>query len=241
MVTTVGSPISLILQFILNVFCCSRRMSPNTRWVEKSVRAAGGALTLGRISARSPSGDAGAASGTCGATSRSAHGEDASSQAGVRSKARHERGGQRGRRRMKANDRERHRMHNLNSALDELRSILPALPEDTKLTKIETLRFAHNYIWALTETLRLADHHCHAGTLPPAGGELDGPTAGVLSGDWSCASPADWGYVTSAEPSSGQALSREVGFPGDQSSVYPFPFSLRSFHAESLRRERLTF
>uniref|UniRef100_A0A3Q2VQF3 Neurogenin 3 n=1 Tax=Haplochromis burtoni TaxID=8153 RepID=A0A3Q2VQF3_HAPBU len=55
--------------------------------------------------------------------------------------------GQRGRRRMKANDRERHRMHNLNSALDALRSILPALPEDAKLTKIETLRFARNYIW----------------------------------------------------------------------------------------------
>lgn len=65
--------------------------------------------------------------------------------------------GQRGRRRMKANDRERHRMHNLNSALDVLRSILPALPDDSKLTKIETLRFAHNYIWALTQSLRMAE------------------------------------------------------------------------------------
>uniref|UniRef100_A0A665TQ69 Neurogenin 3 n=1 Tax=Echeneis naucrates TaxID=173247 RepID=A0A665TQ69_ECHNA len=64
-----------------------------------------------------------------------------------------DRTGLRGRRRMKANDRERHRMHNLNSALDSLRRILPALPEDAKLTKIETLRFAHNYIWALTEAL----------------------------------------------------------------------------------------
>uniref|UniRef100_A0A3Q3J0P2 BHLH domain-containing protein n=1 Tax=Monopterus albus TaxID=43700 RepID=A0A3Q3J0P2_MONAL len=62
-------------------------------------------------------------------------------------KPRCEQSGQRGRRRMKANDRERHRMHNLNSALDALRNILPALPEDAKLTKIETLRFAHNYIW----------------------------------------------------------------------------------------------
>uniref|UniRef100_A0A3P9N0N5 BHLH domain-containing protein n=1 Tax=Poecilia reticulata TaxID=8081 RepID=A0A3P9N0N5_POERE len=69
--------------------------------------------------------------------------------------------GPRGRRRMKANDRERHRMHNLNSALDALRNILPALPEDAKLTKIETLRFARNYIWALTETLRMADHHAN--------------------------------------------------------------------------------
>lgn len=49
-------------------------------------------------------------------------------------------------------------MHNLNAALDALRSVrLPSFPRDTKLTKIETLRFAYNYIWALAETLRLAD------------------------------------------------------------------------------------
>ncbi|CAN0236684.1 unnamed protein product, partial [Bubo scandiacus] len=60
-------------------------------------------------------------------------------------------------RRMKANDRERNRMHHLNSALDALRSVLPTFPDDAKLTKIETLRFAHNYIWALTQSLRLAE------------------------------------------------------------------------------------
>uniref|UniRef100_A0A673B8S6 Neurogenin 3 n=1 Tax=Sphaeramia orbicularis TaxID=375764 RepID=A0A673B8S6_9TELE len=70
-----------------------------------------------------------------------------------------DRSAQRGRRRMKANDRERHRMHTLNCALDALRSILPALPEDAKMTKIETLRCAHNYIWALTQTLRMEDQH----------------------------------------------------------------------------------
>ncbi|XP_070273141.1 neurogenin-2 [Myotis yumanensis] len=69
-------------------------------------------------------------------------------------------------RRLKANNRERNRMHNLNAALDALREVLPTFPEDAKLTKIETLRFAHNYIWALTETLRLADH---------CGGALPGP------------------------------------------------------------------
>lgn len=57
-------------------------------------------------------------------------------------------------RRMKANDRERHRMHMLNNALERLRTVLPTAPDDTKLTKIETLRFAHNYIWALSETLK---------------------------------------------------------------------------------------
>lgn len=68
-------------------------------------------------------------------------------------------------RRLKANNRERNRMHNLNSALDTLREVLPTFPEDAKLTKIETLRFAHNYIWALSETLRLADQ-LHAHTEP---------------------------------------------------------------------------
>uniref|UniRef100_A0A3B4Y6A5 Neurogenin 3 n=1 Tax=Seriola lalandi dorsalis TaxID=1841481 RepID=A0A3B4Y6A5_SERLL len=99
-----------------------------------------------------------------------------------------ERSGQRGRRRMKANDRERHRMHNLNSALDALRSILPALPDDAKLTKIETLRFAHNYIWALTETLRMADQHGHAADYLQVASDLRSPAS---------VSSAESGYVTS--------------------------------------------
>lgn len=197
--------------------CRLRRMSPSVRWVDKNVRAAEGALTLGRLSARNPSGKVSTA---------------------VRSRGRQERSGQRGKRRMKANDRERHRMHNLNSALDALRSILPALPEDTKLTKIETLRFAHNYIWALTETLRMADQHCHTGTLPHAGSEFGNhPTTCDLSGDWNCESPADCGVMTPTDPNYCQTLAREVDFSGDESSVYPFPFCLRSFGTESHRRE----
>jgi Helix-loop-helix DNA-binding domain len=56
-------------------------------------------------------------------------------------------------RRVKANDRERTRMHVLNEALEKLRLALPTFPEDTKLTKIETLRFAHNYIYGLEQVL----------------------------------------------------------------------------------------
>ncbi|KAI8126209.1 Basic helix-loop-helix neural transcription factor TAP [Lucilia cuprina] len=56
-------------------------------------------------------------------------------------------------RRIKANDRERNRMHTLNDALERLRVTLPQLPEETKLTKIEILRFAHNYIFALEQVL----------------------------------------------------------------------------------------
>ncbi|XP_053442277.1 neurogenin-3 [Nycticebus coucang] len=98
---------------------------------------------------------------------------------------------QRRSRRKKANDRERNRMHNLNSALDALRGVLPTFPDDAKLTKIETLRFAHNYIWALTQTLRIADHSFY-GLEPPAPpyGELGSPDGGS-AGDWgSLYSPA---------------------------------------------------
>lgn len=68
-------------------------------------------------------------------------------------------------RRMKANDRERNRMHMLNEALDRLRCVLPTFPEDTKLTKIETLRFAHNYIFALSQTLESLDN-INSGQMP---------------------------------------------------------------------------
>lgn len=57
-------------------------------------------------------------------------------------------------RRIKANDRERNRMHTLNEALERLRLALPTFPEETKLTKIETLRFAHNYIFAMEQLLQ---------------------------------------------------------------------------------------
>ena len=56
-------------------------------------------------------------------------------------------------RRCKANDRERNRMHGLNDALDELRAVLPTYPDESRLTKIETLRFAYSYIYALTNML----------------------------------------------------------------------------------------
>ncbi|XP_063821276.1 basic helix-loop-helix neural transcription factor TAP [Ostrinia nubilalis] len=69
-------------------------------------------------------------------------------------------------RRIKANDRERNRMHMLNEALDRLRCVLPTFPEDTKLTKIETLRFAHNYIFALSQTLESLDN-INSGKVPP--------------------------------------------------------------------------
>ncbi|EDV25594.1 uncharacterized protein TRIADDRAFT_9478, partial [Trichoplax adhaerens] len=56
-------------------------------------------------------------------------------------------------RRLLINERERQRMHSLNAALDRLRSVVPHYPSDRKLSKIETLLLAQNYIVALTEAL----------------------------------------------------------------------------------------
>ncbi|MEQ2197774.1 Neurogenic differentiation factor 1 [Xenoophorus captivus] len=55
---------------------------------------------------------------------------------------------------MKANARERNRMHGLNDALESLRKVVPCYSKTQKLSKIETLRLAKNYIWALSEVLR---------------------------------------------------------------------------------------
>ncbi|XP_009331401.1 PREDICTED: neurogenic differentiation factor 1 [Pygoscelis adeliae] len=51
-------------------------------------------------------------------------------------------------------EKERNRMHGLNAALDNLRKVVPCYSKTQKLSKIETLRLAKNYIWALSEILR---------------------------------------------------------------------------------------
>jgi len=52
-----------------------------------------------------------------------------------------------------ANARERTRMHGLNDALEELRAHVPCFARSQKLSKIETLRLARNYIAALADIL----------------------------------------------------------------------------------------
>ncbi|KAM9849610.1 neurogenin-1 [Aulostomus maculatus] len=112
-------------------------------------------------------------------------------------------------RRLKANDRERNRMHNLNDALDALRGVLPALPDETKLTKIETLRFAHNYIWALSETIRIAD--LQGGLLVRSGASSPASDARSWSsgGSSSASSPA---YSACSPGSPPPAVPDDCGF-----------------------------
>ncbi|KAK9530627.1 hypothetical protein VZT92_012115 [Zoarces viviparus] len=53
-------------------------------------------------------------------------------------------------RRLESNERERERMHKLNNAFQALREAIPHVNTDKKLSKIETLTLAKNYIKALT-------------------------------------------------------------------------------------------
>ncbi|XP_017329196.1 neurogenin-1 [Ictalurus punctatus] len=118
-------------------------------------------------------------------------------------------------RRLKANDRERNRMHNLNDALDALRSVLPAFPDDTKLTKIETLRFAHNYIWALSETIRIADQRGNklrdSSPTVSCTAEISSPGSDACSWASSASSSGSSPSYSSSNPGSPEAMD-DYGF-----------------------------
>jgi len=60
---------------------------------------------------------------------------------------------ERNHRRLESNERERLRMHSLNSAFEELRAVIPHVQVERKLSKIETLTLAKNYIMALTNVI----------------------------------------------------------------------------------------
>ncbi|XP_076029855.1 uncharacterized protein LOC143018381 [Oratosquilla oratoria] len=56
-------------------------------------------------------------------------------------------------RRLESNERERMRMHSLNDAFQALREVIPHVQRERKLSKIETLTLAKNYIMALTNVV----------------------------------------------------------------------------------------
>lgn len=57
-------------------------------------------------------------------------------------------------RRLAANSRERKRMRRVNAAFDRLRSVLPAISDDRKLSKRDTLQMAKTYIAVLLDVLK---------------------------------------------------------------------------------------
>ncbi|XP_050314426.1 heart- and neural crest derivatives-expressed protein 2-like [Anthonomus grandis grandis] len=60
-------------------------------------------------------------------------------------------------RRTTANKKERRRTQSINNAYHDLRSCIPNVPDDTKLSKIKTLRLATSYISYLTRALETDD------------------------------------------------------------------------------------
>uniref|UniRef100_A0A8C5Q3E0 Class A basic helix-loop-helix protein 15 n=1 Tax=Leptobrachium leishanense TaxID=445787 RepID=A0A8C5Q3E0_9ANUR len=67
-------------------------------------------------------------------------------------------------RRLESNERERQRMHKLNNAFQALREVIPHVRAEKKLSKIETLTLAKNYINTLTATIL----NITSGSLPMA-------------------------------------------------------------------------
>ncbi|XP_051958982.1 class A basic helix-loop-helix protein 15-like [Xyrauchen texanus] len=63
-------------------------------------------------------------------------------------------------RRLESNERERQRMHKLNNAFQALREAIPHVKTDKKLSKIETLTLAKNYIKSLTTIILGMSNAC---------------------------------------------------------------------------------
>ena len=73
--------------------------------------------------------------------------------------------------RLDANDRERQRMGQLNTAFNLLRNLLPKHPgcPDRELSKFETVQIAKNYIRALNAMLNEAQNPANYTTIDPSG------------------------------------------------------------------------
>lgn len=85
------------------------------------------------------------------------------------------------RRRLAANARERRRMLGLNVAFDRLRSVIPNLESDKKLSKSETLQMAQIYIATLSELLE--EGRCGAATSRPTGASASSQGATLMRGE----------------------------------------------------------
>ncbi|KAM8803550.1 pancreas transcription factor 1 subunit alpha [Rhynchonycteris naso] len=84
--------------------------------------------------------------------------------------------------RQAANVRERRRMQSINDAFEGLRSHIPTLPYEKRLSKVDTLRLAIGYINFLSELVQadlpLRGGGTHGGRGPGGGGRLGGDNPG---------------------------------------------------------------
>ncbi|KGL77979.1 Neurogenic differentiation factor 1, partial [Tinamus guttatus] len=119
-------------------------------------------------------------------------------------------------RRMKANARERNRMHGLNAALDNLRKVVPCYSKTQKLSKIETLRLAKNYIWALSEILRSGKRPDLVSYVQTLCKGLSQPTTNLVAG---CLQLNSRNFLTEQ----GQEGGRYHG-PNASFAVHPYPY-----------------
>ncbi|KAK6311285.1 hypothetical protein J4Q44_G00193400 [Coregonus suidteri] len=118
-------------------------------------------------------------------------------------------------RRHEANARERSRMHGLNDALESLRKVVPCYSKTQKLSKIETLRLAKNYIWALSETLSVGKKPDLLGFVQTLCKGLSQPTTNLVAG---CLQLNTRSFLTDHNG--------EVTFPSSRAhydNTYPYP------------------
>ncbi|MEE6527815.1 hypothetical protein FKM82_029476 [Ascaphus truei] len=120
-------------------------------------------------------------------------------------------------RRQKANARERNRMHDLNSALDNLRKVVPCYSKTQKLSKIETLRLAKNYIWALSEILRSGKRPDLVAYVQTLCKGLSQPTTNLVAG---CLQLNSRNFLTDQ---GGQETGRYHG-PNPSFAVHPYTY-----------------
>ncbi|XP_028271562.1 protein atonal homolog 1b [Parambassis ranga] len=108
-------------------------------------------------------------------------------------------------RRVAANARERRRMHGLNKAFDELRSVIPSLENEKKLSKYDTLQMAQIYITELSELLAGVVHQeCKSprpGSPSPSLGHLIilGPTSDLDKSGTSNSSDGESSHLSDME------------------------------------------
>ncbi|KAG7254758.1 hypothetical protein CRUP_014988 [Coryphaenoides rupestris] len=137
-------------------------------------------------------------------------------------------GGVQKHRRVAANARERRRMHGLNHAFDELRSVIPAFDNDKKLSKYETLQMAQIYINALADLLE--------GPVASASGS----SSGSSSSSSSSSSAAAANDTNTSKPKTHESLTSNPGLSDPEKVATPVEINVQIHAATGIFHETPT-